>query len=88
MKILSEKDQLTKKCQEIEDEIANIRNEYMKKFELRNRRENWGMLSFVSDSVLMLERKMQRLRLQIDLLQEYKEMLFKRLHEINKTLVK
>ena len=79
MKILTEKDQLRNKLKEIDESIKYSRDEMNKAHRRKERKTNWGVLSFITDENWLLDFIYERKLTQLNLLEEYREVISDRL---------
>ena len=79
MKILTEKDQLRAKLNEIDILIDYSRDEMEKAHRRKTRKENWGFFSFISDEHWLLNLNYERKLTLYKLLLEYREIISDRL---------
>lgn len=79
MKILTEKDQLRNKLEEIDKSIEYSRDEMNKAYRRKERKTNWGILSFITDEHWLLDFIYKRKLTQLNLLEEYLEIISDRL---------
>jgi hypothetical protein len=79
MKILTEKDQLRNKLEEIDKSIEYSRDEMNKAYRRKERKTNWGILSFITDEHWLLDFIYKRKLTQLNLLEEYREIISDRL---------
>lgn len=79
MKILTEKDQLRNKLEEVDKSIEYSRDEMNKAYRRKERKSNWGILSFIADEHWLLDFIYKRKLTQLQLLEEYREIISDRL---------
>ena len=79
MKILTEKDQLRNKLEEVDKSIEYSRAEMNKAYRRKERKTNWGILSFITDEYWLLNFNYTRKLTQLNLLEEYREVISDRL---------
>ena len=72
MKILTEKDQLRNKLDELDNIIGYSQDEMNKAFNRKDRKENLGMFSFIIDEQWLLNYTYKRKLAQLQLLEEYR----------------
>ena len=82
MKILTEKEQLRIKLDEIEKSIEYAREVVDIAYKRKSRKEYWGIYSFILDEHWLLDLNLKRKSLQLKLLIEYKETISDRLLDI------
>lgn len=79
MKILTEKDQLRNKLKEIDKSIEYSRDEMNKAYRRKERKTNWGIFSFITDEHWLLDFIFKSKLTQLNLLEEYREVISDRL---------
>ena len=79
MKILTEKDQLRNKLDELDKAIKIASEQRDKAMKRKSRKENWKLLSFIADEHWLLEVKQQRAITNLALLREYRDVINDRL---------
>ena len=79
MKILTEKDQLRLKLEEIDKSIEYSRDEMNKAYQRKERKNNWQIFSFITDEHWLLDFIYKRKLTQLNLLEEYREVISDRL---------
>lgn len=75
MKILTEKEQLYRKMNKIDEAIRNLSIEVNKAGRRRMRKMEWGWASFITDEYWILDAVYKTKLSQLDLLIEYKELI-------------
>lgn len=79
MKILSEKEQLIKKLEEINSAINHQNFVVNRAYKRKERKDNWGVLSFITDDYSMLEYNYDMAVSNKKLLMEYFDVINERL---------
>jgi hypothetical protein len=79
MKILTEKEQLRNKLSEIELAIESSLIEMNRTYSRRERKTNWGVLSFIIDPYWLLDFRFKKNQTQVKLLEEYRDIISDRL---------
>jgi len=75
MKILTENDQLRNKLNEIDNSIKYSTDEVNRAYKRRGRKNNWGILSFISDEYWRLDFNYKRKLTQLNLIEEYRNVI-------------
>jgi len=75
MKILTEKEQLRAKLNELDDVIKYSENEVKRVLMRQERKKNWGIFLFILDGFWLLNYEFKTKSTQLNLLKEYKEVI-------------
>ena len=81
MKILDTKDQLRNKLDDVDSAIKYANDETNRAYKRKQRKENWGMLSFIADEGWLLRFNHERKQNILILLREYRQQLLHRFNE-------
>lgn len=83
MKILTEKDQLREKRDEIDDSLKILSDEIIHTYNRKRRKDNYGILSFIYDDRWLLNYKWKIKLTQRTLLNEYRDVISDRLNKLS-----
>jgi len=81
MKILTEKDQLRNKLDDVDKAIKYANDETERAYKRLQRKENWGIMSFIADEQWLLRFNHERKQNILILLREYRQQLLGRFNE-------
>jgi len=73
MKILTAKEQLRLKINEIDVAIDYTTDQRDKVYNRLQAKQNWGIFSFISEPQWLLKHKLEKIKSQLNLLEEYRD---------------